>query len=77
MFLQSQYTRPDPPRSYDYNGFYPYGAAELHSLDACVENDFSGNVPEELIRTGAAFWDESFCGLKIGKFWIKFVEMEG
>lgn len=46
-------------KTYEYKGLLPYSAADLYAMDAFVENDFSGNVTEELIRRGAQWDDEA------------------
>ena len=38
--------------SYEYNGFHPYGAGDMFCIDQYVENDFSGNVTEQLLSEG-------------------------
>lgn len=43
-------------RSYNYNGFRPYSAADLLTMDNHVDDAFCGNVPEEIVRSGGA-WD--------------------
>lgn len=43
-------------RSYNYNGFRPYGAADLLTMDNHVDDAFCGNVPDEIVRSGGA-WD--------------------
>lgn len=42
-------------KKYMYNEYSPYGAGEMYYLDSFVENDFCGNVTEELIKNGAEF----------------------
>lgn len=55
--MKNYYLRPDPPRTYEYQGKVPYSAADFLTLDNRVDPDFSGNVVEELIRTGEAVWN--------------------
>ena len=45
----SQYTRREPERFYSWNGWKPYGAGDLFAMDARVDQDFGGNVTEQLI----------------------------
>lgn len=50
----TMYTRSTSKRTYTYQGFMPYGAGDLFSLDTYVEEDFSGNVTEQIIKDGIA-----------------------
>lgn len=42
-------------KEYRYKGYSPYGAGQMYFLDGYVEDDFCGNVTEELIKNGADF----------------------
>lgn len=53
----SHSTRPTPKRIYQYKEYCPYGAADLFVMDAYVEHNFSGNVPDEIMRNGGK-WDD-------------------
>lgn len=39
-------------KNYQYKGYIPYGAAEMFCLDVYVEENFEGNVVEEIIANG-------------------------
>lgn len=53
----SHSTWPTPKRIYQYKEYCPYGAADLFVMDAYVEHNFSGNVPDEIMRNGGK-WDD-------------------
>lgn len=53
------YARPEPTRTYTFNGLRPYGAGDLYTMDQYVDDDFSGNVPEEIMAHNGGKWDES------------------
>ncbi len=62
-------------KTYDYKGLFPYSAADLYAMDAFVDDAFSGNVTEELIRRGAEWNDkESTLTVKGMAFPVRFVE---
>lgn len=48
----NNYFRKEPERSYSWNGWKPYGAGDMFALDYRVDQDFSGNVTEQLISEG-------------------------
>ena len=50
-------TRPEPTRTYSYNGLRPYGAGDMFILDAYVDHDFTGNVPEDIMQNNGGKWD--------------------
>ena len=45
-------------RTYNFNKFRPYGAADLFTMDVYVDDRFDGNVPEEIVRNGGTWDDE-------------------
>lgn len=51
------HAKPLPVRSYSYNGYIPYGAGDMSTLDYYVDHDFSGNVPEEIMQHNGGKWD--------------------
>ena len=51
------YLRPTPKRTYRYKEYRPYGAGDLFVMDAFVDHDFAGSVPDEIMRHGGK-WDE-------------------
>ena len=53
----NKYMRKEPERSYTWNGWKPYGAGDLVAMDARVEQDFSGNVVEQLLSEGYKMTD--------------------
>lgn len=69
------YLRPEPTRSYTYKNFMPYGASELFVMDHLVSHDFSGNVPDEIMKNGGT-WDEQKMVMHCGNVPIYFVKME-
>ena len=69
------YHRPEPTRSYNYNNYKPYGASELFVMDHLVENDFSGNVPDEIMKNGGT-WDDENKVMYCGTIPVYFVKME-
>lgn len=70
--------RPQGERTYSYNGFTPYGAGELFALDHYVDYDFTGNVTEYLISSGAKFEviSEDRAILRFADFEIPYVRGE-
>ena len=42
-------------KTYMHNDYSPYGAGEMLFLDIFVDDDFCGNVTEQLIKNGAEF----------------------
>lgn len=44
-------------RDYDYKGFKPYGAAEMYCIDMYVDDSFSDNVTEEIIKNGVGTFE--------------------
>lgn len=71
------YTRPTPTRAYTFEGFMPYGAGDLFSLDTYVEEDFSGNVTEQIIADGIGTFritGENSAELILPSYSIKFVK---
>ena len=59
------YCRPEPKRTYTYKEFIPYGAGDIFSMDHFVESDFSGNVPDEIMKNGGT-WDEEKMIMRLG-----------
>lgn len=43
-------------KTYNYKGLFPYSAGDLLAMENFVEENFSGNVTQELIKRGAK-WD--------------------
>lgn len=56
-FEMNHNTQPTLKRVYQYKEYCPYGAADLFVMDAYVEHNFSGNVPDEIMRNGGK-WDD-------------------
>ena len=48
----TNYFRSTPDRKYSITGWKPYGAGDLFALDARVDDDFGGNVVEQLLSEG-------------------------
>ena len=44
-------------RTYSYKGCRPYGAGDLFVMDHYVDDDFVGNVPEEIVKNNGGKWD--------------------
>lgn len=42
-------------KTYMHNDYSPYGSGEMFYLDCFVDDDFCGNVTEQLIKNGAEF----------------------
>lgn len=43
-------------RTYDLDGYKPYGAADYYAMDCYVDDFFAGNVPAKILANGGA-WD--------------------
>ena len=67
-------------KTYEYKGYRPYGAAQSFSLDAYIEDNFSGNVVESILAEGlGSFYilDENNAVLKINGENIQFITDAG
>ena len=66
------YFRKEPERAYTWNGWKPYGAGDLFALDARVDQDFGGNVTEQLISEGYTMTEDGrlldLQGLEVASF---------